>query len=73
MQTARKTEITPPEQPELLEAIRVAETEAKLSFLALRCWQDVVRGDHPDDEELSRRLGKIIDEFDEVFGAQQTV
>ena len=74
METTQESEIPASEhsQPDLLDAMRVSATEAKLSFLALRCWQDAMRGDHPDAGELSQRLERIIDEFDLLFGALDT-
>lgn len=60
------------QQLEMPASVQVNETEAKLSFLSLRCWQDAMLGEGPHAEGLTQRMEKIIAEFDLLFGAQPT-
>ena len=55
-------------QLEIPATVEVPEMQAKLSFLAVRCWQDAQRGDGPQSQGLSQRMENIIDEFDTLFG-----
>ena len=56
------------EAPALSVHMRVSDADARLSFLAMRCWQDAMIVDDQHDEALSLRLENIIDEFDTLFG-----
>jgi hypothetical protein len=53
---------------EIPDTVEVPEVQAKLSFLAVRVWQDALLGDGPQAQDLSQRLENIIDEFDTLFG-----
>ena len=55
-------------QLEIPETAEVPELQAKMAFIAMRCWQDTQRGDGPQAQDLSQRMGNIVDEFDTLFG-----
>jgi hypothetical protein len=55
-------------QLEIPETVEVPELQARLAFLATRCWQDTQRSDGPLAQDLSQRMGNIVDEFDTLFG-----
>ena len=56
------------EQPDIPAYVRVNEEEARMLFLAVKCWQDAMNNRGPVAEGISRRLERIIAEFDLVFG-----
>jgi hypothetical protein len=56
-------------QPEPLVQVNSPESEERATYLAMRCLQDAMLGDKPGDAELEQRLGRIIDDFDLLFGA----
>ena len=56
------------EVPERKTGARVSDDQARLSFLAMRCRQDVNIWGDQSPEQLPQRLERIIDEFDLLFG-----
>ena len=60
-----------PEQPEIPAYVRVTEEEARMLFLAVKCWQDVFDNRGPVAEGVFLRLEKIIAEFDLMFERPQ--
>jgi hypothetical protein len=59
------------DQSEIPAYVRVSATEARMLFLAVRCWQDAQKSGNQVADGLSVRLEKIIAEFDLVFGGPQ--
>jgi len=56
------------EAPKRKTCIQVSDDLERLSFLAMRCRQDVNIWGDQSPELLPQRLEKIIDEFDALFG-----
>ena len=47
------------QQPEMPASVQVLETEAKLSFLAVRCWQDAAWPVAPSTPRPAVSIGNI--------------
>ena len=48
------------DQSEIPAYVRVSATEARMLFLAVRCWQDAQKSGNHVAEGLSVRLEKIV-------------